>query len=64
VQGKEYKYAYAVTAKVPTSYGNALGKFDVAEGAWKRWHEPGCIPVEPVMVPRPGSQVRQKTLGC
>ena len=57
VQGKPYRYGYAVSAKLPTSYGNALAKFDVENGTFKQWHEPGCIPVEPVMVPRPDGQV-------
>ena len=46
-----------VSAVLPTCYGNALAKVDVVEGTAKRWHEPGCIPVEPIMVPRPGAQV-------
>lgn len=58
VQGKPYRYGYAVSAKMPTSYGNALAKFDMEQGTSKQWHEPGCIPVEPVMVPRPGAQAR------
>ncbi len=45
-----------MSAKLPTSYGNALAKFDVEDGTFKQWHEPGCIPVEPVMIPRPGAQ--------
>jgi carlactone synthase/all-trans-10'-apo-beta-carotenal 13,14-cleaving dioxygenase len=56
-QGKPYRYGYVVSAVLPTSYGNALAKIDVAEGTAKRWHEPGCIPVEPIMVPRPGAEV-------
>ena len=46
-----------MSAVLPTCYGNALAKVDVAEGTSKRWHEPGCIPVEPIMVPRPGAEV-------
>ena len=45
-----------MSAKLPTSYGNALAKFDMEDGTFKQWHEPGCIPVEPVMIPRPGAQ--------
>lgn len=56
LQGKPYQYGYAVSAKLPTSYGNALAKFDLESGTFKQWHEPGCIPVEPVMIPRPGAQ--------
>ena len=62
VQGKEYRYAYAVSAKLPASFGNALAKFDVKEGSVKQWHEAGCIPVEPLMVPRPGAQVSPSLL--
>ena len=56
VQGKPYRYGYAVSARPPTSYGNALSKFDMEAGTSKQWHEAGCIPVEPVMIPRPGAQ--------
>ena len=55
-QGKNYRYGYAVSAKLPASYGNALSKFDLQEGTSKQWFEPGCIPVEPLMVPHPNSQ--------
>ena len=58
VQGKPYRFGYSVSAKMPTSYGNALSKFDMEQGTFKEWHEPGCIPQEPVMVPRPGAQAR------
>lgn len=60
-QGLEYCYAYGVAAKPPCSFGNALAKFDVAAGEATLWHEPGCIPGEPVMVGRPGAEVRR---GC
>lgn len=63
MQGKEYRYAYAVSAKLPASFGNALAKFDVKEGTVKQWHEAGCIPVEPLMVPRPGAQVLPSFIG-
>ena len=56
-QGLEYRYAYGVAAKPPCTYANGLGKFDIATGEALLWHEPGCIPGEPVMVPRPGAQV-------
>ena len=56
VQGKPYRYGYAVSARPPASYGNALSKFDMETGTSKQWHEAGCIPVEPVMIPRPGAQ--------
>ena len=56
-QGLEYSYAYGVAAKPPCSFGNALAKFNVAAGEATLWHEPGCIPGEPVMVGRPGAEV-------
>ena len=57
LQGKEYRYAYSVSAKLPASFSNALAKFDVKEGTAKQWHEAGCSPLEPIMVPRPGAKV-------
>ena len=56
LQGKEYRYGYAVSAKLPTHCGNALSKFDMQEGTTKQWFEPGCIPVEPLMVPHPDAK--------
>lgn len=56
-QGLEYRYAYGVAAKPPCTFANGLGKFDMVTGEATLWHEPGCIPGEPVMVPRPGAQV-------
>lgn len=53
LQAKPYRFAYSVSAKTPCSFGNALSKFDVQEGTSKQWFEPGCIPVEPLMVPHP-----------
>ena len=39
---------------MPTSAGNALAKVDVSGGEGvKMWFEPGCLPGEPLMVPRP-----------
>ncbi len=55
LQGMPYRYAYSVAGRPPCSVGNALAKFDVAQGAAQLWHEPGTVPAEPVMVPRPGS---------
>ena len=62
VQGKPYRYGYAVSARPPTSYGNALSKFDMEAGTSKQWHEAVCIPVEPVMIPRPGAQASPSLL--
>lgn len=53
----EYRYSYGVAATPPCTFANGLGKFDMVAGKAKLWHEPGCIPGEPVMVPRPGAQV-------
>ena len=57
-QGKEYRYAYSISAKMPTSAANALCKFDMVNGTCKMWHEAGVITNEPLMVPRPGAEVR------
>jgi carotenoid cleavage dioxygenase-like enzyme len=56
VQGQAYRYGYSVSAKLPASYGNSLSKFDMQEGTSKQWHEAGCIPVEPLMVPAPNAK--------
>ena len=56
LQGKNYRYGYAVSAKLPASYGYALSKFDLQVGTTKQWFEPGCIPVEPLMIPHPNSK--------
>ncbi|KAK9831473.1 hypothetical protein WJX81_008489 [Elliptochloris bilobata] len=56
VKGLEYRFAYGLAAKPPCAFGNGLAKFDVVAGEATLWHEPGCIPGEPVMVPRPGAQ--------
>lgn len=56
VQAQAYRYSYSVSAKLPASYGNALSKFDMQEGTSKQWHEAGCIPVEPLMVPAPDAK--------
>lgn len=55
-KGEAYRYGYSVSAKLPVSYGNALSKFDMQEGTSKQWHEAGCIPVEPLMVPAPNAK--------
>ncbi len=65
LQGKPYRYAYSVSAQLPASYGNALAKFDIEAGTSQTWHQAGAIPMEPIMVPRPGSQVgRLVALAC
>ena len=56
LQFRESQFTYAVSAKLPTSYGNALSKLDAKNGSSKQWHEPGCIPTEPLMIPRPGAR--------
>ena len=56
-QGLDYRYAYGVSAMPPCTFANGLGKFDMVTGQAVMWREPGCIPGEPVMVPRPGAQV-------
>lgn len=56
VQAQAYRYGYSVSAKLPASYGNALSKFDMQAGTSKQWHEAGCIPVEPLMVPAPDAK--------
>lgn len=51
-KGKAYRYGYSAAGVRPTSFGNALVKFDLETGEHTMWHEPGSIPTEPVMVPR------------
>ena len=55
LQSKPYRYAYSVSAVKPTTFGNALAKFDLQERKYKQWYEPGCVPVEPLMVPAPNA---------
>jgi carlactone synthase/all-trans-10'-apo-beta-carotenal 13,14-cleaving dioxygenase len=53
-RGKAYRFAWGLSAVMPTSAGNALAKVDVSGGEGvKMWFEPGCLPGEPLMVPRP-----------
>eukprot|EP00884_Botryococcus_braunii_P007534 jgi/Botrbrau1/16782/Bobra.150_2s0016.2 len=59
---KENRYAYCIAAKMPTNLGNSIAKFDMVEGTYKLWHEPGAIPGEPIMVPRPGGHVSTSSL--
>lgn len=54
-QTKPYRYAYGLAAVRPCTFGNALAKWDVEQGTTTMWHEPGCIPGEPLFVPRPGA---------
>ena len=56
LQHKDYRYTYGLTIKQPASFGNSLSKMDVKQGTFKRWHEPGCIPTEALMIPRPGAE--------
>ena len=63
-QGLEYRYSYGVAAKPPCTFANGLGKFDMVKGEAKLWHEPGCIPGEPVIMPRPGAQVLFHAPAC
>ena len=52
---KAYRFAWGLSAVMPTSAGNALAKVDLSAGgdAMKMWFEAGSLPGEPVMVPRP-----------
>jgi carotenoid cleavage dioxygenase-like enzyme len=53
----EYRYCYSVDAD--TQFPNSLKekgvlhKFDVMQKTCKDWSEEGCVPCEPVFVPRP-----------
>lgn len=50
---KGYRFAWGLSAVMPTSAGNALAKVDVSgREEVKTWHEAGCLPGEPLMVPR------------
>ena len=50
---KDYRYAWGLSAVMPTSAGNALAKVDVSgKEEVKVWHEAGCLPGEPLMIPR------------
>ena len=51
VKGRPYKYAYACTARLPTTAVNALSKFDLEAGTCKTWFEPGTIPTGAACVP-------------
>ncbi|KAK9795606.1 hypothetical protein WJX73_008002 [Symbiochloris irregularis] len=55
-KGHDYQYAYHLASVRPTPLGNALGKLDVRSGETQLWHEPGCIPQEPLFIPRPGAK--------
>ena len=43
-KGRKYRYAYAGTAKLPTTVVNALSKLDVEAGMSKTWFEQGALP--------------------
>ena len=48
---------------MPTSAGNALAKVDASgEERVKVWLEPGCLPGEPLMVPRPHGKEEEERL--
>ena len=61
LQFRESQFTYAVSAVLPTSYGNALSKLDAKNGSSQQWHEPGCITTEPLMIPRPGATAEVST---
>ena len=53
-KGSDYRFAWGLSAVMPTSAGNALAKVAIRGGEKvKTWFEPGCLPGEPLMVPRP-----------
>eukprot|EP00955_Chlamydomonas_euryale_P067262 359802-Chlamydomonas_euryale.AAC.3 len=57
VRGRRHRYVWGTCAARPTNVGNALCKLDIEAGAVAAtWHAPGCLPSEPVFVPRPGGQ--------
>ncbi len=43
-KGRKYRYAYAGTAKLPTTVVNSLSKLDVEAGTSKMWFEQGALP--------------------
>ena len=43
-KGRPYRYAYAGSARLPTTVVNALTKFDVKAGTSKSWFEQGALP--------------------
>ena len=50
---KSYRFAWGLSAVMPTSAGNALAKVDVSgKEEVRMWHEAGCLPGEPLMIPR------------
>ena len=55
LQFKDYQFVYGDTARLPAPVANAVSKLDVKNGTSKQWYEPGCIPTEPLMIPRPGA---------
>jgi len=58
--GRPYRWLYAVSSQGTRPgarealLGDQLVKIDVDSGAFTAWHEPGCLPSEPVFVARPG----------
>lgn len=54
--GRDYRYAYAVTYGRPDS--DWFVKIDVTTGATQRWSQAGCYPGEPIIVPAPAPRPR------
>ena len=52
----EYRYCYAVDTMFPRTVEDVrpLYKVDTVEKNTKEWSEAGCLPGEPIFVPRPG----------
>jgi carlactone synthase/all-trans-10'-apo-beta-carotenal 13,14-cleaving dioxygenase len=51
-KGRPYRYGYSLAAGRSPHHNNTLAKYDMQTGDTLIWHEPGCLPTEPVMVPR------------
>ncbi|XP_062516595.1 carotenoid isomerooxygenase-like [Corticium candelabrum] len=54
---RAYTYVYAVAYTDPhaSDFLDSIVKVDVLNGKYKRWHEPGCYPGEPIFVASPNS---------
>ena len=54
----EYRFCYATDYSFPSAIEDVkpLFKVDVQEKKSLKWSEPGCLPGEPIFVPRPGGQ--------
>jgi carotenoid cleavage dioxygenase-like enzyme len=55
--GRPYRHAYGVGARGGSGddFTNQLVKVDVGTGECRVWHEAGCYPGEPVLVPAPAA---------